>query len=131
MARGTLLSGTLTVPEDPELLLDFVERQGWGDGFPVIPPTAERVQAMLEATPLAPAHVIAAIEPLRGEATVEKVAVNAVMAGCKPEYFAVVIAAVEAVAQPEFNLYALNTTTCCATPALMINGPGRLRLGIE
>ena len=131
MARGSLLSDALSVPSDPAEVLDFVERQGWGDGFPVIPPTAERVQAMLEATPLPPAQVVAAIEPLRGEATVEKIAINAVLAGCRPEYFPVVLAAVAAVAEPEFNLYALNTTTCCATPALMINGPARQALGIE
>jgi hypothetical protein len=131
MARGSLLSDALSVSSDPAEVLDFVERQGWGDGFPVIPPTAERVQAMLETTPLPPTQVIAAIEPLRGEATVEKIAINAVLAGCRPEYFPVVLAAVQAVAEPEFNLYALNTTTCCATPALMINGPARQSLGIE
>ena len=86
---------------------------------------------MLEATPLPPAHVVGVVEPRRGEATVEKIAVNAVLAGCRPEYFAVVLAAVEAVCDPRFNLYALNTTTCCATPALMVNGPARRTLGIE
>src|SRR5436309_3251339 len=112
-------------------VVDLVETQGWGDGFHVIPPTEERVQAMLEATPLPPSHVVGVVEPRRGEATVEKIAVNAVLAGCKPEYFPAVLAAVEAVCEPRFNLYALNTTTCCATPALMLNGPARQRLGIE
>src|SRR5947199_5701514 len=86
---------------------------------------------MLEATPLPPAHVVGVVEPRRGEATVEKIAVNAVLAGCKPEYFPAVLAAVEAVCEPRFNLYALNTTTCCATPALMLNDPPRRRPGIE
>lgn len=131
MARGTLVSELLSVADDPAALLDFVEGQGWGDGLPVLPPTGDRVQAMLDATPLAPTHVVGVIEPRRGEATVEKVAINAVMAGCKPEFFPAVLAAVEAVAQPEFNLYAINTTTCCATPAVMLNGPARLALGIE
>ena len=54
MARGTLVSELRTVPDDPAAVLDLVETQGWGDGFPVIPPTEERVQAMLEATPLPP-----------------------------------------------------------------------------
>jgi hypothetical protein len=131
VARGTLLSQLHTVADDPAAVLDVVEAQGWGDGLPVIPPTPDRVQAMLEATPLPPAHVVAVLEPRRGEATVEKIAVNAVLAGCRPDYLPAVLAAVEAVAAPEFNLYALNTTTCCATPALLVSGPARARLGIE
>src|SRR5262249_920018 len=125
----------IRVANDPAALFDFVERQGWGDGLPVLPPTEERVQAMLDATPLPPHHLLGTVEPLRGDATVEKVAVNAVLAGGGPKVFpaalAAVRAAVEAVIQPEFNLYALNTTTCSATPALMINGPARAALGIE
>src|SRR5499426_2839166 len=121
MARGTLLSELTTVADDAEALLDYVETQGWGDGFPVLPPTEARVQAMLDATPLPPSHVVAVVEPRRGEATVEKIAVNAVMAGCAPAVFPALLAAVEAVTEPQFNLYALNTTTCCATPALMLN----------
>src|SRR5215470_18167124 len=131
MARGTLVSELIRVANDPAALFDFVERQGWGDGLPVLPPTEDRVQAMLDATPLPPHHLLGTVEPLRGDATVEKVAVNAVLAGCEPKVFPAVLAAVEAVIQPEFNLYALNTTTCSATPALMINGPARAALGIE
>jgi hypothetical protein len=131
MARGTLTSELRSVADDPEAVLAYVEAQGWGDGLPVIPPTEARVQAMLEATPLAPAHVVGVVEPRRGEATVEKVAVNAVLAGCRPDCFPAVLAAVEAVCEPRFNLYALNTTTCCATPALMVNGPARRTLGVE
>src|SRR5438874_10939266 len=116
MARGTLLSASSTVADDPAAVFDFVEAQGWGDGLPVSPPTEDRVQAMLDATPLPPAHVVAVVEPRRGEATVEKIAVNAVLAGCLPAAFPAVLAAVEAVTEPQFNLYALNTTTCCATP---------------
>src|SRR5439155_1703812 len=63
MARGTLVSELRTVPEDPAAVLDLVETQGWGDGFPVIPPTEERVQAMMEATPLPPSHVVGVVEP--------------------------------------------------------------------
>ena len=131
MARGTLTSELRTVADDPEALFAFVEAQGWGDGFPVIAPTETRVQAMLETTPLAPSTVVGVVEPRRGEATVEKIAVNAVLAGCVPEVFPAVLAAVEAVCEPRFNLVALNTTTCCATPALMLSGPARQRLGIE
>src|SRR5512145_3099376 len=108
MARGRLLSELASVADDAERLLDYVETQGWGDGLPVLPPTEARVQAMLEATPLPPAHVVAVVEPRRGEATVEKVAVNAVLAGCRPAVFPAVLAAVEAVCEPRFNLVALN-----------------------
>ena len=131
MARGTLLSERIAIPDDPLAAFEFVEAQGWGDGFPIVPPTEARVQAMLEATPLAPATIVGVVEPGRGEGTVEKIAVNAVMAGCRPDYFPAVLAAVDAVCEPAFNLYALNTTTCSATPALMLNGPARHRLGIE
>jgi len=131
MARGTLLSELASVPDDAEALLEHVEAQGWGDGLPVLPPTEARVQAMLDATPLPPSHVVGVVEPRRGEATVEKIAVNAVLAGCRPAYLPAVIAAVEAVCDPRFNLYAVNSTTCCATPALVVNGSARHALGIE
>jgi hypothetical protein len=129
--RGTLLSDVHEVPADPEAFLEFAEHLGWGDGLPLIPPTAARVQAMLDTVAESPDTVVGIVEPRRGEATLEKVAINAVMAGCKPECLPVVLAAVRAVCQPRFNLYALNTTTCCATPALMINGPARHALGVE
>src|SRR5262249_3390160 len=131
MARGTLTSELRTVADDAEALLAYVEAQGWGDGLPVIAPTEARVQAMLKATPLPPAHVVGVVEPRRGDATVEKVAINAVLAGCRPDYFPAVLAALAAVCAPRFNLYALNTPTCCATPAVMLNGPARQSLGIE
>src|SRR5262245_36334897 len=92
--RGDLLSPTHTVGGDPEAFLDYAERQGWGDGLPLIPPTPERVQAMLDYVSEPPEGVIGIIEPQRGTATIEKIAVNAVMAGCKPEHLPVVAAAV-------------------------------------
>ena len=129
--RGTLLSQTHTVAADPEAFFALAEQQGWGDGLPVIPPTAERVQALLDTVAEPPQAVLGIVEPGRGEATTEKTAVNAVMAGCTPRCFPAVVAAVRAVCHPRFNLYAVNTTTCCATPALLINGPARYVLGIE
>jgi hypothetical protein len=131
MARGTLVSELRSVDDDPAAVFAYVEAQGWGDGLPVVPPTEARVQAMLDGTPLPPARVVGVVEPRRGEATVEKIAVSAVLAGCLPEHLPAVIAAVEAVCDPRFNLYAVSTTTCCATPALVLNGPARARLGIE
>ncbi len=129
--RGTLTSEGVAVEADAEAFFELAEARGWGDGLPLVPPTAERVQAMLETVEESPDAVMGVVEPRRGEATAEKVAINAVMAGCRPECFPVVAAAVRAVCDPRFNLYALNTTTCCATPALMINGPARRALGIE
>lgn len=129
--RGTLVSEVRSLPADSLDFLDAAERLGWGDGLPVIPPTPERVQSMLDTVAEAPATVVGLVEPQRGEATIEKIAINAVLAGCKPEYFPAVVAAVTAVCEPRFNLYAINTTTCCATPVVMINGPARKHLGIE
>jgi hypothetical protein len=129
--RGTLTSELHSVPSDAEGFFAFAETQGWGDGLPLIPPTPERVQAMLETVDEPPETVAGVVEPRRGAATVEKIAINAVMAGCPPPCFPAVVAAVRAVCEPRFNLYALNTTTCCATPALMLNGPARGALGIE
>jgi hypothetical protein len=128
--RGTLLADTYDVAADPAAFFELAEARGWSDGLPVIPPTEARVQVMLESVASAPDHVVGLVEPRRGEATIEKIAVNAVMAGCAPAYFPAVVAAVAAVCDPRFNLYAINTTTCCATPALMINGPARAALGI-
>src|SRR5215470_17512974 len=129
--RGTLVSEIHSVPADPEAFFAFAEARGWGDGLPLIPPTAERLQAMLETVDEAPDAVVGIVEPRRGAATVEKIAANAVMAGCPPGCFPAVVAAVRAVCEPRFNLYAINTTTCCAAPALMINGPARAALGVE
>ncbi len=128
--RGTLLSDTHAAPEDPEAFFAFVEARGWGDGLPLIPPTPARVQALLETIDEPPEAVIAIVEPRRGEATAEKIAINAVMAGCPAACFPAVVAAVRAVCAPRFNLYALNTTTCSATPALLLNGPARTALGV-
>jgi len=129
--RGTLTSDTYEVVADPDAYYELAEERGWGDGLPLVAPTEERVQSMLETVPESPETVLGVVEPRRAAATAEKVAVNAVMAGCPPDCFPVVVAAVRAVCEPRFNLYALNTTTCCATPALMINGPIRREIGIE
>jgi hypothetical protein len=129
--RGTLTSDSFAAPAEAEAFFAFAEERGWGDGLPLIPPTEARVQSLLETVDEAPETVIGVVEPRRGEATTEKIAVNAVMAGCPPACFPVVVAAVRAVCDPRFNLYALNTTTCCAAPALMINGPARPALDIQ
>jgi hypothetical protein len=93
----------------------------WTDGLPVVPPTPERVEAMLAGRD--GGEVIAVLDPGRGEATVEKIAANAVMAGCRPEYFPVVLAAVRAAAEPRFGLDGVLTTIHSQTPLIIVNGP--------
>jgi len=105
--------------------------RGWSDGLPVVAPTEARVRAMLAATPYHADDVIAELPPSRQAATVELAAVNAVLAGCAPDAFPLVVAALEAIAVPGFNAFALTTTTSSVHPALIVNGPSRDRLGID
>lgn len=98
-------------------------RRGWTDGLPIVPPTLGRVETMLAAVAETKETVIAELDPLKGLATVEKIAINAVMAGCRPEYLPVLIAVVEALASPEFNLRGVQTTDENVTPLLILNGP--------
>ncbi len=102
---------------------------GLTDGLPVVPPTEDRIAKMLDGRD--PALVLATLPPLLGEATLHRVAFCAVMAGCLPEYLPVLIAAVQAVAEDEFNLLGIQTTTGTAAPAIIVNGPITQRLGIN
>jgi hypothetical protein len=105
--------------------------RGWTDGLPVVPPTLGRVDEMVGAGPLERHAVLGEVEPLRGVATVEKLAVNAVMAGCEPAHFPVVVAAVQAILDPAFNLRGVQTTDENVTPLLVVSGPAAARLGIN
>jgi hypothetical protein len=102
---------------------DHCYRQGWTDGLPVVPPLPDSVKKMLAASALAPDTVIGVVAPRMGLATVEKIATNAVMAGCRPEHFRVVLAAVRAVCAPQFNLLPMQATTNPVTPMIIVNGP--------
>ncbi len=116
-------AASLSVPDD---LIDFneeCERRRWTDGLPLIPPTVERVAKMLRGTSRAPTEIVAYIAPGFGAASIERIAINAVMAGCKPKYLPVLLAAVEAVSDRRFNLQALQATTHAVTPWIVINGP--------
>ena len=104
--------------------------QGWGDGLPLIPPTQARVQEFLIAGGRFPDELIAVLPPLRAECTVEKIAINAVMAGCTGESMPLLCAAIEAMADPKFDLAGLNATTGSVVPALIVNGQIRNRLDI-
>ncbi|MCX7564733.1 TlpA disulfide reductase family protein [Sulfitobacter sp. F26169L] len=110
---------------------EFMFDQGFSDGLPLVPPTPERVLRMLGGTHRNPQDIIATVPPNMGEATVEKIAINAVMAGCKPEYLPVVIAAVEAVCTDEFNIHGVTATTMGAAPVMVINGPIRHKIGMN
>lgn len=104
---------------------------GVTDGLPVIPPNEARVARMLAGTRREPDQSLGAMGPGYGKATIEKIAVNAVMAGCRPEYMPVLIAACEAMLEDEFNLYGINATTHPVTPMLVVNGPAVERLRIN
>ena len=105
--------------------------RGWSDGLPVVPPTEARVLRMLEGTTRDPSEVVAVIPPALMECSVEKVAVNAVMAGCEPEHLPVVIAAVEAACTDEFNIHGVLATTMSVGPVLVVNGPVAERIGMN
>ncbi|MDQ1402474.1 MAG: hypothetical protein QOG03_790 [Actinomycetota bacterium] len=105
--------------------------RGWSDGLPVVPPTEIRVMRMLDGTTRAPDEIVAVIPPDLVECTVEKVAVNAVLAGCRPEYLPVVLTAVEAACTDEFNAHGLLATTYFSGPVVMVNGPVRQAIGMN
>ncbi len=105
--------------------------RGWTDGFPVVPPTRERVLRMLTGTTRHPQDVVALCPPDLVELTVEKIAVNAVMAGCLPEYLPWVIAALEAVCNDEFNMHGVLATTMPVGPVIVCNGPGTRAIGMN
>lgn len=105
--------------------------RGWSDGLPVVPPTEARVLRMLEGTTRPPDEVLAIVPPDLNEVTVEQVAINAVLAGCKPEYLPVVLAAVEAACTDEFNMHGLLATTYFSGPIVIVNGPIAPRIGMN
>jgi thiol-disulfide isomerase/thioredoxin len=105
--------------------------RGWTDGLPVVPPTEERVFGMLAGTKRPPDEVVGVIPPDYRECTVEKVAVNAVMAGCRPEYLPVVIAAVKAYAAEPFNAHGVAATTWYSGPVVLVNGPIAKHIGMN
>src|SRR6266545_3500910 len=110
---ATLSSQRIEIQDDP---IELLYARGVTDGLPVVPPTEERVKRMLAATDRDPQELIGTIGPNYGRATVEKIAINAVMAGCHPSYFPTVLAAIEALSDEKFNAHAINVTTFSATP---------------
>ncbi len=132
VARGaeTLAARRVRVPVDLDPF-EFFADQGLTDGLPVVPPTEERVLGMLEGTTRPATDLVASIPPNLVPATVEKIAINAVMAGCRPEYLPVVIAAVEAACTDTFNLHGVLCTTYFVGPLIVVNGPIRHAIGLN
>ena len=122
MSTGTN-NALFEAPDDLDAINKLFRERKWSDGLPIVPPTEERVARMLTGTTRRRDEVIAALAPGYANATVENIAVNAVMAGCEPSYLPVLIAAVEAVAAPEFNLQGIQATTNPVAIWLVINGP--------
>ena len=113
--------------DEMEALFD----RGFTDGLPVVPPTEERVLRMLQGTTRAADEVVAIVPPDLVPVTVEKIAINAVMAGCKPEYLPWVIAAIEAICTDEFNIHGVLATTMPVGPVIVCNGPGTRAIGMN
>jgi hypothetical protein len=122
---------SLEAEDDFDAINELVRSRGWGDGLPVIPPTAQRVEAMLQYCDRPWDEPIAKMAPRYGEATPLRLAANAVMAGCRPEYFPLIVLAVEAMCEEPFNLYAIQATTHLCAPLVIVNGPVAKELDIN
>jgi hypothetical protein len=121
----------LDIPDmDPDAWADYVERQGWTDGLPLVPPTEAAVARMVEGA-RGDNEPVPAITPRLMTPTIRSLAANAVMAGCKPEYFPVVLAALRGVLVADYNLHGTLATTHSCAPMIMINGPLRKTLNIN
>jgi hypothetical protein len=113
----------LTIEGDLTDVYEYYLEKGWTDGLPIVPPTEELVAAALEYTDLDPGDSLGRLPATRADATVHNVAVNAVMAGCKPEYLPVVIAAIRGLTVPDFNTFGIQATTNPVAPLVVVNGP--------
>ncbi len=116
---------------DLEAAIEMCYEQRWTDGLPVVPPTRNAIERIISYLQRDPEEVIGIIPPRNGVATIEKIAINCVMAGCKPEYVPVVIAAIEAMLQDRFNLNGVQTTTHSCAPLVMVSGPVVKKLGFN
>ena len=105
--------------------------RGWSDGLPVVPPTPERILRMLQGSERDPQEIIGKIPPNLTPCTVEKVAINAVMAGCKPEFFSVALGCVQVALEPQVTLHGVLCSTCPCSPIIVVNGPVTKRIGMN
>lgn len=130
-AKKAYPAATVNVVDTLEGANDLFHANFWTDGLPVIPPTMERVENMLSGTSLSPDHVVGLVPPRMGAATVQLIAINAVMAGAKPGHLPVIIAAVKAALEPEVNLRRWLTTTLANFVSIFVQGPIVKELGIH
>ena len=121
-------AGRVEVPPESDVD-EFCYERGFADPLPVVPPTVERVERALEAVDMAPGEIVAHVPPNYGQATVEKIAANAVMAGCRPEYLRVLVPLVRALCDERLDIHGVQGTTHFAAPLVVINGPVRNELG--
>jgi len=124
-------SEKVTVADSVEAVNDLYIEKGWSDGLPIIPPTEPALEKMLACTKRDPSEVLAKVPPAWGVATIEKLAINAVMAGCLPEYMPVIIAAIEAMCDEKFRLGEIQPTTHPVAPLIIVNGPMAKKLNIN
>ncbi len=121
----------IEAPEDADEFDRFCIDRKWSDGLPLRPPTLDKVERMIAASGRSPDDVIAVVQPGFATATVEGIAINAVMAGCRPEYMRTLIAAVEAFTDRRFNLQGIQATTNPATAMIIVNGPMAREIGLN
>jgi hypothetical protein len=127
---GVVGAARTAVESDSDLVEHYFER-GWTDGLPVVPPTPEKIEAMVKALGGDPQAIIARVAPRWGVLSIEVLAINMVMAGCRPEYAPVVKAAALALTDPAFNLNGVQATTHVASPLMIVNGPVARRIGMN
>jgi hypothetical protein len=127
---GTLVSRKIEYADSSDPV-EVCYQRGWTDGLPVTPPTDERVLEMLKGTRRRPDEIVGRIPPYLGTCTVEKVAINAVLAGCKPEFMPVLLAALEAALEPVFTLHGVLATTYFSSPVIIVNGPVARAIGMN
>lgn len=127
----TLTSERIEVSADPRAQYELAQTEHWGDGVPMLPATDDAIEALLAATPYPADHALCVLPPSNGVATIELIAINAAMAGCEPGAFPLVIAALEAISEPEWNAFGLTTTTSSVFPMLLVNGLCRDELSID
>ena len=131
MSTFPFLSDVIELSDDLDAFNDYAIEQGWSDGLPLIPPTEARVERMLQGYERTSDTVVAHVPITDAPCSIEKIAINAVMAGCKPSYMPLLIAIVQAVADPAFNLTGIQATTNPVTPMIIVNGPIRHQLEIN
>jgi len=122
---------SIDAADDFDAVNELCRERGWSDGLPIVPPTAERVERMLAYCDRPWDEPVAAIAPRYGAATPLRLAANAVMAGCRPEYFPLIVLAIEAMCEEPFNLYGIQATTHLCAPLVIVNGPVAKELGIN